>query len=464
MSSASPLDVVGTALNVYPDAPRIHLALSGGLDSCCLLHWLWRSAYRARVSVIHVHHGLQAEADAWATHCERACKALDLPLTVARLGLETVPGESVEALARTGRYAVLADGVGPGELMLTAHHREDQAETVLLQLFRGSGPRGLAAMPADAPLGRGRHLRPMLGIDRSELVAYAGATGIDWIEDPMNLDQRLGRAYLRRDVLPRLKQHWPGVIGALTRAARHASEAAELLDELARSDLRQVQRSGDGDWGLDIPGLSTLGPSRQRNLLRHWLRRSGLRVPSAVQLQRILDEVVGARPDRQPEVRWSGVRVCRHRGRLVIVPDAPPVDSGFESRLCVGDSVLLPDGGRVWLEPSPTGELGADALAGARLTVGYRRPGARLRLTQGAPSCTLKQVFQASAVPVWLRERTPILYREDKVVAVGDRWTDVRFRPGQGEARVAFRWQMVSPFDTLWARIQDDLFGAGRDL
>jgi len=464
MSSAAPLDVIGAALNAYPDAPRVHLALSGGLDSSCLLHWLGTSDFRTRVSVIHVHHGLQAEADAWAAHCERACMALELPLTVVRLELEKVPGESIEALARAGRYEAFAHRVGPGEILVTAHHREDQAETVLLQLFRGGGPRGLAAMPLDAPLARGRHLRPMLGIDRSVLVAYAGAEGIDWIEDPMNLDPRLGRTHVRREILPRLKQHWPGVVGALVRAAQHASEAAELLDELAQIDFRQVQGIDDDDRGLAIQGLSTLDPGRQRNLVRHWLRRSGLRVPSTIQLQRILDEVVGAKPDRQPHVRWSGARVCRHRGRLMIVPDALPVDSGFEARVSVGDSVLLPDNGRVWLEPSATGQIGADALAGAGLTVGYRRPGARLRLTLGAPSCTLKQLFQAAAVPVWLRERTPILYRKDRVVAVADRWTDARFRAGQGEARVAFRWQMASPFGTLWTRIQDDISGAGRDL
>ena len=263
---------------------------------------------------IHVDHGLQAAASQWAERCREHCRRLAVPLEVVELKLEVAKGESVEAEARRERYAALAARLQPGECLLTAHHADDQLETVLLQLFRGAGVAGLAAMPDRAPLGAGLHLRPLLETGRDRLVAYTTALGLEWIEDPMNTEDRYDRAYLRQQVLPALRARWPSVAQTVGRSARHLGEAKRLLEALAQADGASLV---DEQGRLEIAGLTALPRERQVNVLRWWIAEQGMGTPSTARLESILRDVVPARPDAHPVVTWPTGEVRRRKGRLV---------------------------------------------------------------------------------------------------------------------------------------------------
>jgi len=291
------------------------VAFSGGVDSLALLHAVRELvAHQPALSLraIHVDHGLQDAARDWADYCREHCQRLAVPIEVVELKLEVAKGESVEAEARRERYAALAARLLPGECLLTAHHADDQLETVLLQLFRGAGVAGLAAMPDAALLGPGLHLRPLLQTPREDLVAYATVLGLEWIEDPMNCEDRYDRAYLRQQVLPALRARWPSVAQTVGRSARHLGEAQRLIDDLAVLDARAVE---EGEC-LRVEPLLALAPARQANLIRWWLRRRGLVPPNTARLQSILANVLPAKPGARPVVQWNDGQVWRACGRL----------------------------------------------------------------------------------------------------------------------------------------------------
>ncbi len=255
------------------------MAFSGGLDSTVLLHLLAqlaRSEALPALSALHVHHGLQAAADGWPAHCQVVCRSLGIPLRVERV--QVAVGGSIEQAARDARYRAFQANLGEGQVLLTAQHLDDQAETLLFRLLRGAGLRGLAAMPASRPLGGGRLCRPLLGVSRAELEAYAQTHRLDWVEDPSNQDPRFSRNYLRREIMPRLASHWPQAVAGMARCAAHLREAEDLLAELAAIDLRACRQPSELDWPdwLDLPRIALeplrrLSAARQRNLLRAWL-------------------------------------------------------------------------------------------------------------------------------------------------------------------------------------------------
>jgi tRNA(Ile)-lysidine synthase len=338
----------------YPDI-SLCIALSGGVDSVCLLHAAREIAARhpaMALRAIHVDHGLQRESARWAARCQELCQRLGVPLEVANLGLAVVKGASVEAEARRERYAALAGRLQAGECLLTAHHADDQLETVLLQLFRGAGTAGLAAMPQSSPLGAGVHLRPLLDVGRDELAAYAAAVGLGWIEDPMNAESRFDRAYLRHEVLPAIRRRWPSVARTVGRSARHLAEAQRLLEALAVADGVPMV---DAHGRLEIASLAGLPRERQVNILRWWIVAQGLRLPSAARLESIRRDVMNAREGAQPVVTWPAGEVRRYRGRLYAMqPLGPSPPAGWAHGISPGRPVALPGGmGQASLEPGP---------------------------------------------------------------------------------------------------------------
>jgi len=266
-----------------------------------------------RLRALHVDHGLQSTSGEWAAACREWCERLAVPCEVLELRLAVKKGESVEAEARRERYQALAVALEPGEYLLTAHHADDQLETVLLQLFRGAGVAGLAAMPEGAPLGPGHHLRPLLQVPRAELVAYAEALGLAWIEDPMNREPRFDRSYLRHEVLPAILARWPATARTVGRSSRHFAEAQKLLEALAEID---AARFLDDEGALAVAGLLQLPHARRVNVLRWWIVRQGLGLPSRARLESIIKDVLPARPDAHPVVRWPTGEVGRRKGRL----------------------------------------------------------------------------------------------------------------------------------------------------
>lgn len=272
------------------------VGLSGGCDSVVLTHCLSRLELPAPLHAIHVHHGLSANADDWADFCADYCRRLGIPLTIRRVAVDAVSGLGIEAAARAVRYAAFADCV-TGSLLL-AHHRGDQAETVLFNLLRGSGVTGAAGMPAERQYGGLRLLRPLLDITREQIEACARVAGLAWIDDESNADTALTRNYLRHEALRGLDQRFPGAEAALARAAANFFEAAGLLDELAELDW---QRLAAGD-ALPMRNLRLLSPQRLKNLLRFRLRHLGWQVPVATRLDEFARQLLAAGPDRHPEL------------------------------------------------------------------------------------------------------------------------------------------------------------------
>jgi len=290
------------------------LGLSGGIDSVVLLHALWRMA-RAEapaihLSAAHVHHGISTRADDWAAFCSACCARLEVPLRVVRVEVPRDSGEGLEGAARRLRHGVFAEL--DADWLALAHHRDDQAETVLLNLLRGAGLTGAAAMPPAARRGGLRLLRPLLGSGRAELESYARAHGLAWIDDESNADTRLTRNFLRHEVLTAIEARLPGSEAALARAAGHFAEALGLLDELAEQDWQQVRR-GDA---AQLSGLRELSPARLKNLLRWRLRQLGWQVPVTTRLDEFARQLLAAGPDRHPELRLPGGRLRAGRGLL----------------------------------------------------------------------------------------------------------------------------------------------------
>ncbi len=390
------------------------MAFSGGLDSTVLLQLLADLARREALPplrAIHVHHGLQSAADAWPEHCRRVCTALGVPLEVVRVQVEA--GSSLEQAARQARYAAIELRLEDGEVLLTAQHRDDQAETLLFRLLRGAGVRGLAAMPARRRLGRGWLVRPLLDVSRGELEAHARRLGLTWVEDPSNDSLEFSRNYLRHQVMPVLAQRWPQTATTLARTAAHMAEAQALLDELAEMDVAMMASPGAYAW-LPVPSLAlapmlSLSPARQRNALRHWLAPFTA-LPDSEHWKG-WESLCAAAADSTPVWRLAAGELHRCGDRLWWL-------SGRWLRPVVGpvawndpnQALQLPDNGSVQI---------AGAAAPARYEVRYRQGGEVLQVP-GRGSRDLKRLLNEAGVPRFARARLPLLYADGQLVGVAN--------------------------------------------
>lgn len=301
------------AARLAPDAP-LSVGLSGGCDSVVLLHVLAGLKRAGPLQAIHVHHGLSPNADAWAAFCSDYCHRLGVPLAIRHVDVAAGSGLGLEAAARNARYAAFAE-LAEGNLLL-AHHRGDQAETVLFNLLRGAGVTGAAGIPVERSWNGLRLLRPLLDIPRRDIEAYAGAAGLDWINDESNTDTALTRNFLRHEALVGLSQRFPAAEASLAQAAANFAEAAALLDELAEFDWQQV---GDG-VSAKMTALRCLALPRLKNLLRYRLRCLGWQVPVASRLEEFARQLQGAAPDRHPELRLPDGRMQVAGRRLHWLP------------------------------------------------------------------------------------------------------------------------------------------------
>jgi tRNA(Ile)-lysidine synthase len=423
--TADPAWVYSQLLRGYPQASSAPLcvAFSGGEDSTALLAML-APQVRGRLRAVHIDHGLHPDSRAWVRVSRATCRALRVPFSTRRLDLTGSRGHSLEALARDARYAALDAALRPGEVLLTAHHLEDQLETVLLQLLRGAGLPGLAAMPAVMPFGAGVLVRPLLDVPRAALRAWVRARDLTCIADPANADDRFDRNFLRHQVLPALVSRWPGAARTVTRSARHIAEAQELLDAIARAD---VARAADGA-ALSGTSLRALPLPRRRNALRYWIGQSGP-VPDARRLQEIAEPLLAARADANPVVRWGQLQVQRHAGRVFLTPRRS-TPAAYEITWDLGRSprLTLPSGaGRLELVQSARGLLDPSSLP-AQVTVRARQGGERLRPRIGGPSRTLKSLLQNAQIPLTERLHLPLLYAGEELLAAADLWVDARWQ------------------------------------
>jgi tRNA(Ile)-lysidine synthase len=302
---------------------------------------------------------------------------------------------------------------------------------VLIQLLRGAGLPGLAAMPARAPFGRGFHLRPLLGFDRSELAAYAREHGLAAQEDPMNADLRFDRGWLRQRILPALRERWPASAATVSRSSRHVAEASRLLEEVAAADAAGVA----DERRLSIAGFSRLSRERQSNLVRWWLREQGLRPPPAARLARGLDDLLRARPDGAPCLTWEGGEIRRFRGRLYALAGLEPAGAPDARD---GTWELGPGLGRFGLVAGTAG--GLCARRAQEPVVRFRAGGESLKPHPGRPRKRLKDLCQEAGIVPWMRDRLPLVYVGDRLAAVGDLWIDAAFAAGAGAPALKPVW------------------------
>ena len=410
-------------LQQLPPASRYWIAFSGGCDSTVLLHALAKLRPQlpsTRLAAVHVNHNLQDQAADWAGHCRAVCEALDIPLREISVDASTPRGHSPEAAARAARYEAFEGVLKAGDGLLLAHHQDDQAETLLLQLFRGSGPRGLAAMPAQRPFGAGWLGRPLLDFRRETLCAYARQRDLAWIDDPSNFDTGSERNFLRQELWPALQARWPALSSTLARAANHQAGAAALLEELAAGDWERL-RPATGN-NLPVKALTTLTPERQRNLLRYWIETvHGRPLPDRQRLERIRTELVGARPDANPELRWPGAMLRRYDGQLWL-DDGGDLPASNPGRVMTWDLLRpleLGDGRRLETRPAPRG-LDPRWRDHDNITVRFRHGGEICRPAGRAHHHPLKKLFQEWRVPPWQRSEVPLIYvGEDLAMVVG---------------------------------------------
>ncbi len=443
---------------VQAPVARMAIALSGGLDSSALLHLAHDYAQRHQIALhaFHIHHGISANADAWLEHCAGACAALGVAFEARRVTLERSAKTGTEEAARNSRYAALGalsreHGV---TLLLTAHHQDDQAETVLLQLLRGSGTAGMSGMDAAnaAPelLGNPELVmaRPLLPASRKQLAAYVAANDIGYVDDESNDDRRFARNALRHQVMPALAQAFPGFQERFARSAQHAQSAQRLLVELATQDLASCL---DGDC-LDIGKLRLLSLDRCYNLLRHWFGTRQLRMPSTAWLAEMLSQLLEARPDAQPLVTHPDCHVRRHRDRLFLTPKLAELDG---TRDPDGDDDHLPGqafvwrgeaelafpayGGVLYFDPAEQG-VDADWLRGQDLVIDFRKGGERLKRAANRPTRTLKYHYQACDVPAWERARLPTVSTPAQLLFAAGIGMDCHHLSQAEAPRISLRW------------------------
>jgi tRNA(Ile)-lysidine synthase len=385
---------------------------------------------------VHIDHGLQAASAALREASAALCTRLQIPLTVLKVDVDTAAGESLEAAARDARYRAFALELKAGECLLTAHHAEDQAETLLLQLLRGSGLPGLSAMPLRRPLGSGLHLRPLLNVAQRDLRAFGEAHGIAAADDPMNHDLRFDRAYVRSQLWPLIEKRWPGAAQALTRTARHLAEAQELLDQSATF---HVQRLRDGD-ALNLSGLRALSASEQINTLRHWLASLAVAPPPAARLAEALRQAFAAEADHLPAIVWGRHALRRYRERLFLTAATLPT-IGAEREWCavLGSQLELGPGlGRLQWVPQ-IGGFDTGRLPGP-LSVRQRRGGEELKIGPRAKTQSVQHLCQSVGILPWMRDALPLVYAGEALIAIGDLWQDARWCVAAGEPGFGCLW------------------------
>jgi tRNA(Ile)-lysidine synthase len=412
------------------------LAYSGGLDSHVLLDLCMqlRKTQPFNLRVVHVHHGLSPNADQWTQHCQQTCAQYSIELLCLRVDARPPEGESLEAYAREKRYQALEQVLPAHDILLTAHHQDDQAETILLQLLRGAGPKGLAAMPRIKSLGQGLQGRPLLDCSRRDLQAYADAQALSWVEDESNQDSHYPRNFIRHELLPLLKTRWPAVEANLARSAAHCAEAQNLLHDFASQDLAQL--AGSRPHTLSVKRLLELSLPRQRLSLRSWFENRGVQAPNSAKLFQIQQDVLQASWDSCPCIAWGAIELRRYQDDLFLLPLLPAHDVAQVYTWDLAQPLSI----------AGLGQLRRVAIPGQglcpriqQLEVRFRQGGEVFRKANGQHH-ELKKFFQEQGIPPWERDRLPLLWVKDELAAIPGYFIVDAFRAPSGEVGNGLEW------------------------
>jgi len=416
---------IESALTQCNNPKHIYIGYSGGVDSHVLLH-LCASITRLKenITAVYVHHGLQAEADSWARHCEKTASSLGVGFTLLRANAFPSQGESPEEAARNARYTALKSLMDVNDVLLVAQHRDDQMETCLLQLFRGSGLRGLSAMPEIMAFGQGIMLRPLLAISKQSINEYAQAHALNWVEDPSNQSNDYDRNFLRNAVLPLLKQRWSACDKTVARSAKHCADAQAVISEFANELFGPIFNKADNT--LCISQLKSYKMIQQQLVIREWFQTLKLKMPTQAFVERLQSEVISAREDSGPVLSGQGYCVRRYRDKLFCLKQASPEIVLYRVWPPEQESIEVSAHQTLSCVPSLFG-ISREQWQNATVVVKARSGGEKICLPGRKGHHALKNLFQEAGIPPWKREAIPLVYLDDKLAAVGDLWISSEF-------------------------------------
>ena len=403
----------------YTNILKFVVGFSGGLDSTVLLHIM--HVLNLPLHAVYVNHNLFKGSDDWEQHCKNICGELDIPLSIENVEIKKVAQSSLEEIARNARYQALFKFVSEDDALVTAHHKNDLVETLILQLMRGSGPPGLAAMQKDSSTKFGRQLRPLLESTREDLIEYATENNLNWVEDPSNEFMEFDRNFVRKEILPRLISRWPGALQTLTRVAELQANTLLCLRDLADIDL-DIAKTDSSDV-LNVEKLQALDLERLLNTLRGWISNHAMRVPSKKILEQIVKDIVCKQNiETSPVQTWGDGEIRRYREGLYLMKPLSEHDPSQEINWNLNQSIFIESIG-VSLTRSDLEQHSVEIPDGAEeLTIRFRQGGERLKSIGSKHHRSLKNLFQEADVPPWERDRIPLLYYQNKLISVLGYW------------------------------------------
>ena len=394
------------------------IALSGGADSVALLHAISSQYPKDKLKAIYINHQLQAVSDEWADFCQSLCQELDVDFEVIAVELDQ-KAASLENSARKARYQAFSKIIDSEQCLLTGHHQDDQAETLLLQLFRGAGPKGLSAMPYITSFAEGYHARPLLSVSKVEVLEYCKEHQLSFVDDPSNLDTQHRRNFVRHRVIPLLEQEWPQLTATLSRVSQLQADTQAIVEERAQEDWESCYTEGKG---LSVEVLRKLSEVRQNSLIRYWFERLGLGMPSVRVLKQLLSQMLEAETDAQPMIEFKQGSIRRHQDHLVWLPQHSSSNHSSSNHIKLQDTawngkkdLQVADGITITAEWLKTHY---PELMGESLVVSLRRGGERFRKKNARQSTSLKNYLQEQKFPAWQRDQLLLIKLNDEVRAV----------------------------------------------
>ena len=429
---------IDSQLAAYHSANNIIIGYSGGVDSHVLLHLLANiPELKHKLCAVYVHHGLQASADDWAVHCQRVAKGLGVKFKNLQINAQALPGQSPEEAARNARYHAFKQILKENDLLLFAQHRDDQLETVLLQLFRGSGLKGLSGMPAAISFGAGILIRPLLEINQQAIKQYAQQHQLQWIEDPSNQDTQFDRNFLRHNVIPLLEQRWPSLDKTVARVATHCADSQTLLSASAKEKMLLLYDKQK--YSLSIHGLLEHDFVTQQWIIREWMSHLCARMPSQKVMTAILHDILPARPEANPVVQHDGFNIQRYRDNLylVLIPRKKDLSQVF-SWEAGSESLSLANNGKLKIAKAKQG-IAKHIWQQGNIQVKYRQGGEKIALPNRSGHHSLKKLYQEAGIPPWQRDVIPLIYINSELAAVAGYWISMKFYV-QDQASIQLNW------------------------
>ena len=447
-------------LTKFHDAKNLYVAYSGGLDSHVLLHAIASLVGANRVIAVHVNHQLSSNANKWQRHCEEQCSALGVNLVCELVDVSST-GSGLEQAARKARYDTFEKLLKKNDLLILAHHADDQAETILYRLFRGSGIKGISGIPETRSLGDGKLFRPLLDFSRADLESYASTHDIKWVEDESNQEIVFDRNFIRHKVLPVVTDRWPELVSQLSRSAKIYGEAGHLLNVLAEQDLKSMREKSERvGWSISIDMFKRLEKSRQKNLIRHWVAEHKMPLPPYNVLDALLNQMLLSSIDAQPLVSWSGVELRRFNKKLYLFSadfdnSSHIIDrkKGISSpaQLSISwdgfNKILLPNNSSLSTKISSVGGLKIHKKN--IIEIRFRAGGERCKPFGRSGTNTLKKLFQEHNLEPWLRNKVPLVYVDGTLAAVGDLWVCDDFFALTDETGVELKWSFSKTYTSV---------------